>query len=256
MTERFRASIEQIASDKIEVRLGGVYGLENVLKESPQDHTAIVDVLAGYVRNATYRGPSGLELPHERNSSHREHAWGTELPVDLQAAVTVLARRPDRREPRRVDLRHAHLAGMSLRHFEFDSPPRLAWMFLTSADLSRSDLRGVDFRGSIMNYADFCLGWLAGARLDGVGLFAADLRGTHLLDAELAGADLRSADLRESDVTAEQLSVAAIDATTRLPDSLQNDSWVAARLEECGNWDRANRSQRTCAPPTPPSPRV
>ncbi|MCX5345962.1 pentapeptide repeat-containing protein [Streptomyces atratus] len=258
VTERFRAAIEQLASGKLEVRLGGVYSLEHVLTESPQDHTAIVNVLAGFIRNTTHRGPSNepLALPHERNPSHRDVAWGIELPADLQAAANVLARRPDRHEPRRVDLRSAGLAGLSLRHFEFDSPPSLSWMFLTSADLRRADLRGVDFRRSILNYADLCLAWLGKARLDGVGLFAADLRGAQMNEAILVQTDLRAADLRECEgLTAHQLSVAAIDTTTRLPDVLQDDPWVVARLEDCGSWDRQHGTT-ACAPPTPQPPQT
>lgn len=252
VTERFRAAVEQLASDKLPVRLGGVYSLEHVLKESPQEHTAVVDTLAGYIRVTTHRGRVGdtLSLPHERNQSHDTVDWGTQPPADLQAAVNVLARRPSRPEPRRVDLRSTDLVGLSLRHFEFRTQPNLSRVFLTSADLRRADLRGVDFRGSILNYADLCMAWLGGARLDGVALFAADLRGARLDGAALAKADLRAADLRESHgLTALQLSTAAIDETTKLPHALEEDLWVAARLAECARWD-ATHGEQSCAPPT------
>ncbi|MFD8824825.1 pentapeptide repeat-containing protein [Streptomyces sp. NPDC059605] len=255
VTERFRAAVEQLSSDKLQVRLGGVYSLEHVLVESPQEHTAVVDILAGYIRTTTHRGRTHepLALPHERNPSHDTVVWGTELPADLQAAVNVLARRPDRHEPRRVDLRSASLAGLSLRHFEFRARPRLSRVFLTSADLRRSDLRGVDFRGSILNYADLCMAWLSEACLEGVQLFAADLRGARMDDAALTATDLRAADLRESHgLTALQLSVAAIDATTQLPDALRDDPWVAARIEDCVRWDEQPGGPEKCAPPTPP----
>ncbi|MFF9580274.1 pentapeptide repeat-containing protein [Streptomyces rubiginosohelvolus] len=255
VTERFRAAVEQLASDKLQVRLGGVYSLEHVLTESPQEHTAVVDILAGYIRTTTHRGPAGesLALPHERNQSHDTVAWGTEPPADIQAAVNVLARRPNRNETRRVDLRSATLPGLSLRHFEFSTQPRLSRVFLTSADLRRADLRGVDFRGSILNYADLCLAWLSEARLDDVGLFAADLRGARLDGTALVATDLRAADLRESHgLTPLQLSMAAIDATTQLPDALREDSWVTARLAACARWDEVRTEEaETCAPPTP-----
>lgn len=253
VTERFRAAVEQLASDKLPVRLGGVYSMEHVLKESPQEHMAVVDTLAGYIRATMDRRRVGepLALPHERNQSHDTVVWGTEPPADLQAAVNVLARRPSRSEPRRVDLRGADLVGLSLRHFEFRTQPRLSRMFLTSADLRRADLRGVDFRGSILNYADLCMAWLGEARLDGVALFAADLRGARMDGAALVKADLRAADLREScGLTALQLSTAAIDETTKLPGALREDSWVAARLADCARWDAMHGERTSCAPPT------
>lgn len=41
VTGRFSTVIGQLASDKLEERLGAVYGLEHVLAESPQDHATV-----------------------------------------------------------------------------------------------------------------------------------------------------------------------------------------------------------------------
>ncbi|MEV0317145.1 hypothetical protein ACIBKX_36655 [Streptomyces sp. NPDC050658] len=50
VTERFSTAIGQLASDKLEERLGAVYGLEHVMAESPQDHATVVGVLSAFVR--------------------------------------------------------------------------------------------------------------------------------------------------------------------------------------------------------------
>ncbi|RZB16671.1 hypothetical protein StrepF001_25690 [Streptomyces sp. F001] len=161
VTERFRTAVENLASDKLEVRLGSIYSLEHLLAESAVDHVAVVKVLAGFVRNSTHRGAirDPAALPEERNGLQTAPDWGVELSADIQAAMEALARRPKRQEPRRVELRHANLAGLSLRHFEFESPPRLEWIFLTSADLRRADLRGVHMKRTILNNADMCYAW-------------------------------------------------------------------------------------------------
>ncbi|WP_217555105.1 hypothetical protein [Streptomyces sp. GbtcB6] len=125
VTDRYRAAVESLASDKLQVRLGAVYSLEHVLSESAVDHEAIVRVLAGFVRHTTHRDTTGIRsaLPDQRNVLDTEYDRGSpELSADIQAAVEVLARRPKRRENRRLDLRHANLARLSLRHFEFESP--------------------------------------------------------------------------------------------------------------------------------------
>ncbi|MBM9507896.1 pentapeptide repeat-containing protein [Actinacidiphila acididurans] len=254
VTERFRAAVEQLASPELEVRMGGIYSLEHVLAESPQDHTAVVSVLAAYVRNHTNAALARTTvLPEERNADRPMPAWGTQPPQDVQAAVDVLARRPDRREPRRIDLRGAVLIGLSLRGFEFDAAPRLSPMFLTGADLRGADLRGTDLRGSILNGADLRQAFLIGARLFDVPMSGADLREALLQGADLLQADLGGADLRDAThLTAEQLAGAFIDADTRLPTELTADPWVMARLADCSAWRSDESHHLTAPPPTPP----
>ncbi|MFI0895547.1 pentapeptide repeat-containing protein [Streptomyces sp. NPDC020983] len=264
VTERFRAAVEQLASPHTEVRLGGIYSLEHVLAESEQDHDAVVGVLAAYVRNrAGAAFDPSTDLPAVRNAGRPVPEWGTQPAQDVQAAVDVLARRPRRPEVRRVDLRGAVLAGLSLRAFEFAAPPRLSPAFLTSADLRRADLRGADFHRSILNHADLRLAVLAGARLAGVPLAGADLRDAHLAGADLRGADLGRADLRGADLgradlrgasglTAEQLAGARLDVETVLPPGLAADPWVAARLADCAAWAPSGAVD---GPPPTPRPR-
>ncbi|MFD4546293.1 pentapeptide repeat-containing protein [Streptomyces sp. NPDC058466] len=254
VTDRYRAAVENLASEKLEVRLGAVYSLEHVLSESAVDHEAIVRVLAGFVRHNTHRGTTGIPptLPEQRNALETEPDRSSpELSADIQAAVEVLARRPKRPETRRLDLRHADLARLSLRHFEFESPPRLEWMFLSAADLRSADLRGVVLKGSILSTADMCFAWLSDARCDRAVMYKVDLRGAMLGKATFVETTLDGADLREtSGLTAQQLASAFIDAETRLPDHLVHDPWVATRLADCVAWAEGNHT-KSCPPPTP-----
>src|SRR5712691_9263825 len=50
ITERFTRAIDQLGSDKLDVRLGGIYALERIAKDSRQDHEPIMEVLATFVR--------------------------------------------------------------------------------------------------------------------------------------------------------------------------------------------------------------
>jgi hypothetical protein len=50
ITERFTRAIDQLGSKSIDVRLGGIYALERIAKNSPQDQDAITDILSAYVR--------------------------------------------------------------------------------------------------------------------------------------------------------------------------------------------------------------
>ncbi|WP_433890895.1 pentapeptide repeat-containing protein [Streptomyces sp. CA-111067] len=254
VTERFRAAVDQLASDKLEVRLGAIYSFEHVLNESPQDHRAVVGVLAAFIRSSTWTGEisePGL-LPEEGNAGRPVAGWGTQPPVDIQVAVEVLARRPEVSDPIRVDLRYASLAGLRLHDYEFKDVPGLRNVFLTWANLQRIALRGVDLRGSILNGADMRDARLDSVRLDGAQLNRVDLRSANLYNATLTRTDLRGADLRDcGGLTAEQLAGAGIDAETRLPAELQHDRWVAARLADCVAWDAQTDGHRSVPPATP-----
>jgi hypothetical protein len=58
LSERFNRSIEQLGSDKADVRLGGIYSLEQLFRDSPS-HTAVVfEVLGAYVRTHAGRYPA------------------------------------------------------------------------------------------------------------------------------------------------------------------------------------------------------
>jgi hypothetical protein len=50
ITERFTRAIEQLGSDKLEVRLGGIFALERIAKDSEPDRWAIADSLVAFVR--------------------------------------------------------------------------------------------------------------------------------------------------------------------------------------------------------------
>ncbi|MGW5119313.1 pentapeptide repeat-containing protein [Streptomyces noursei] len=253
VTGRFSTAIGQLASDKLEERLGAVYGLEQVMAESPPEHATVVSVLSAFVRERARRedepapeGGAGQLGPPP--------PFGTEPRADVRAAMEVLARRPERAEARRVDLRRTALVGLMMRSFDFDAPPRLARAYLTWADLRRADLRGVDLRGAILNGADLRLSMLAGALLDDAAIANADLRGAHLGGGtSLVGADLSGTDLTDTrGVTAEQLSGSVLDEGTRLPPDLAADPWIRARLADCAAWTDQRGSSASPPPPTAP----
>lgn len=250
VTDRFGKAVSQLASSQLEERLGGLHALEQVMIESPRDHAAVLAVLCAYVRRRT------LLPPEERHDPGKAVDFGSlddhdEPEFDIDSAMTVLARRPDRPEPNRPDLRHVRLVHLSVRRYDFAHPPRLTRMFLTGSDLRRADLRGADLRSTIANYSDLQGAWLEDADLRGTSLHGVNMRRAILADARLTGAKLEGADLRSAEgLTASQLSAAAIDETTLLPRDLAEDPWVISRLADCA----IPEDQKTawfCPPPTP-----
>jgi len=223
ITERFSRAIEQLGSDKLDVRLGGIYALERIAVNSEDERWPILEVLTAYVRGHSPWPPSGWDYGARTPSDDAE---GTADDPDLQqlrslqfrapdvqAVITILGRRPaDWSEPEellrsraeslllsRVDLRLAYL-----RRGNFDG------VNLRNSNLRRVQARAVHLRGAKLKYAD-----LVRARLDG-----ADLRDAELSGADLRGADLRGADLRGADLTGAKLDGVMTDAATRWPEGL------------------------------------
>jgi hypothetical protein len=50
IVETFSKAVEQLGSDKLEVRVGAIFALERISKESPDDYWTIMEVLTAFVR--------------------------------------------------------------------------------------------------------------------------------------------------------------------------------------------------------------
>ena len=50
VTDRFTKAIEQLGSDKLDVRLGGIYALERIARDSAKDHPTVMEVLTAFIR--------------------------------------------------------------------------------------------------------------------------------------------------------------------------------------------------------------
>ncbi|MFE3105218.1 hypothetical protein [Nocardia tengchongensis] len=53
ITDRFRLAAEQVASEKINVRISGIYLLEHLAKDSPTENATVYAILAAFVRTQT-----------------------------------------------------------------------------------------------------------------------------------------------------------------------------------------------------------
>jgi hypothetical protein len=58
ITERYTRAIEQLASDKLDVRLGGIYALERIANDSPRDRVTVAEMVAAFIRSKAPWPPS------------------------------------------------------------------------------------------------------------------------------------------------------------------------------------------------------
>ena len=208
VAERFTRAVDQLGSDKLEQRLGGIYGLERIAKESPDGGTRLVvaEVLTAYVRQHAPRRPK-LATPMRRPAP------------DVQAIMTVLGRRTaEPTDPpldlRNVNLRLVDLFGANLQSADL-SGAQLQYADLRVAQLQDATLRGAQLQEAILNGAELQQADLTGARLEGAimsgaQLQAADLTGAQLQQAHLYSAQLEAADLRHAQLQGADLDKAVL----------------------------------------------
>jgi hypothetical protein len=241
ITDRFTKAITQLGDTNLAVRLGGIYALERIARDSEQDHWAVMEVLTAFVRE------------YSHGSSNPPWAWVSRLfakdqspqdrpeskpPTDIQAILTVVRRRTrtfGNGETQRLDLRNADLQGADL------AGAQLQGVLLVGAQLQRADLAGAQLYNAIlgraqlqrafMPYAQLSATNLMGAQLQDTYLVGAQLQGAYLDGAQLQGADLERVELqrawlRGADLTAaknltqDQINTTCLDEHTKLPTGL------------------------------------
>jgi hypothetical protein len=166
ITEHYTRAVEQLGSDKLAVRLGAIYALERIARDSERDHWPIMEILTAYVRE---RAPIGADLPpeekHQPNDTPPPHLKPA---IDIQAVLTVLGRR-------------------TRTYGKGENQP---------LDLARTNLQGADLWGAHLEGAI-----LVGANLERAGLMDAHLEGAFIWSARLKGAILMGANLERADLT-------------------------------------------------------
>jgi uncharacterized protein YjbI with pentapeptide repeats len=193
VTDRYTKAIEQLGSDKLDVRLGGIYALERVARDSSRDHPTVMEVLAAFIREHSHdqwppTPPDSDAVPQRKTRP------------DVQGGLTVISRRNSSTNRGPVDLTGANLdaanlAGANLAGAFLDGA-NLAGAHLGGADLTRALLAGANLYGANLYGAH-----LAGANLGVANLTRANLTGANLTKAHLTGADLTGAELYGAPLT-------------------------------------------------------
>ncbi|WP_433465946.1 pentapeptide repeat-containing protein [Spirillospora sp. CA-128828] len=162
----FTKALEQLSSEEVVVRQGGVYAMEQIAGAAPHYRGHIAALLAGFVRQQAPWPPS---RPLEEIEAERRSYTGG-LRDDIGGAMAALSRRT------------MILPG-------------------TGIELEKVDLRGADLAGQNLSRFCFVGSNLEGATLAGCDLSHTTLADTVLKDADLSGATLTGADLTGADLT-------------------------------------------------------
>ena len=196
VTDRYTKAIEQLGSDKLDVRIGGIYALGRIASDSARDHPTVIEVLSAFVRE--HSREHWPPLPGDDQPS----VVLPELMIrpDVEAAVLVVMSRNASHDRQRVNLTAANLAGANLLYANL-AHAILNATILAGAHLAHANLAHVigydaNLAGADLALADLADATLVNATCANVGLLAADLTGAHLTGADLTSADLTNAKLR------------------------------------------------------------
>jgi uncharacterized protein YjbI with pentapeptide repeats len=220
ITDRYNAAITNLGSHSIEVRLGGIYGLQRLMQDSPRDQPTVIAVLCAFVRDQTASPITPQAAPNYRQ------------PTDITAALTVVGTRNTAHDGRAtfVDLDHAQLVHAQLQFLNLSRADLYsanltdAAIFnarlnnanfdsanLTDAIVDHADLTGAEFfdanlTGAVLSHSDLAHASLFLASLHGAFLFFANLHDANLHGANLTGAYLTGANLTGANLTGANLT--------------------------------------------------
>jgi hypothetical protein len=268
ITESFSKATEQLASEKMEARLGGIYTLERISRESPDDYRVVMETLTAFVReHARWKEPDKIASDTSVNlyDDENSEAPQPEPATDIAAVLAVIDRRyPNPLEGvwdfRGCDLRGAFLGGTHLErallwrtHFEGANlgdahleGASLMGAHLEGAMLVDAHLEGANLIQAHLEEANLSEGHLEGAILMEAHLEGAKLVGAHLEGAKLVGAHLEGANLSETRLEGADLGAAkGLVQDQIIRASGNSETILPGGLKRPQHWTRATVTQAT-----------
>lgn len=175
ITQRFSTAVELLGNDKIDVRLGGIYSLEHIAKESKEYHWTIMEILTAFVRE---------------NAVWKRGKQSKQIRTDIQAVLTVLGRRNKTHEY--IGLQRSFSESRSL-------------------DLHGTNLQGADLFGADLSYTNLSNVNLTNSKILNTNLTSAnlsnsDLSNSEIIDSKLIGATLSGTHFKGSNFYAVKLN--------------------------------------------------
>ncbi|MEO0536805.1 MAG: pentapeptide repeat-containing protein [Cyanobacteria bacterium P01_A01_bin.123] len=224
VAERFSKAVEMLGSNNLQVRLGGIYSLERISKDSPEDyHWTIMEVLTAFIRGESPKqSEEKTGVPSEVSKSQNPQI--SLIKIDVQAALTVIARLHNKDFDRLpLDLKNINLHRAQLIDNDgYFRKPRIHLLSLCKADLSGADLHEANFF-----WLDLFRAYLIGANLSG-----ANLQAANLLEANLSRANLCEATLSDANLQRAELEGANLKGANLYEANLRDTGFEEADLSE------------------------
>lgn len=194
LNERYQKGAEMLGSEVLSVRLGGIYALQHLAEDEPDEyHVQIMRLLCAFARNP----PADRTMPDIPLAKVRE---------DVQAVMEA------------IEIRHG-------RHLDIRIE---AWYLpdLRTAKLRFAGLIGANLQGANLSNSILAQSSLSGANLTNTKLHYSDLSDADLTDAVLAGAMFIGANLKGTNLTGTKFSSRQGFSAHGLTQSQLDEAWA------------------------------
>jgi uncharacterized protein YjbI with pentapeptide repeats len=217
ITDRFSRAVDQLGSDQYTIRLGGVYALERIARDSPRDYGPVMEVLTAFARQESPVGPNASATPAPS---------APEVPADVQAVFKVIGRRTEAQIQAEMEEGHGCLDLTSVNAVGVD---------LANANLQNTCWDGSDLRGAIISGANLSDSWFGSvnfqqADLDRVDAERTQFNSANLLNANLSQGNFTDANFLAADMTSALLQGTDLDNASLLRANLQNATAFGATM--------------------------
>lgn len=176
--ERYQKGAEMLGSEVLSVRMGGIYALQRLAKEHPEEyHIQIMRLLCAFVRRPTPDKDYEAELYNNLRGKVHHNIEGPIAREDVQGAMQAIGTRGDQEvelekdQEFQLDLSHARLRHMTLRYL----------------NLYGANLYNTDLFDAILVFTDLTSAWLSEATLSKAKLLGTILSGSTLIKARVSG---------------------------------------------------------------------
>jgi len=155
ITDRFNKAVTNLGNQDLAVRLGGLYSLDQILKDSPEDYQTILEVLSAYIRQKG-KTEEAKDADGELNSNTKLIIVRGKLLPDVEVAVTIIGKRPYSvdRDNVRINLSESSLTLADFRGLNF-AQTDFERSELYQTDFTEADFAGANFKGAKIDHAKF-----------------------------------------------------------------------------------------------------
>ncbi|WP_417485244.1 pentapeptide repeat-containing protein [Maricaulis salignorans] len=217
-SEIFAKAIEQLGSEVISIRLGAIYALERLMKAAFMGTNddglfgqQIGETLAAFTRERSIRESWPKPSTDTSDAAGAPAASSHRLAIDLEAAVTVLARSwPFESRPRTqvhvgIDLSHSNLKGLrlpdgaDLRRFALQFA-NLEGATLVSASLNEANLSSAVLKDSMLYSCEFTEAVLRDCNFSNSTILFSNFTHADLSESNFSNANLNSSSFHEANL--------------------------------------------------------
>ena len=225
--ERYQKGAEMLGSEVLSVRLGGIYALQRLAEDYPdQYHVQIMRLFCAFLRHTTKDAGLISEQVRIEPGTHLGIRQDVEAISSRAESRIVL----ERKVGFRLDLRGADLPGIQFSNADLSSA------FFHHSNLSGANLSNTDLSDALLNSADLSGVIFENVKFTGTSLWFANLSGSLLQDADLPSVSFHGANLSCANLLRANLSGAIFQ------DAVLSNAWLESANLSRASFLRANLS--------------